>query len=514
MKRFLCFLLTAVMMCTALLIPICSAETKIYYDGAYHTYTGNLFKLKVNGKVLDCSVPPIVFHDYSVVPARDVFEHLGATVLWDGENEKVTVHYDGTRVILYINKTRVYKNNKLETLPIAPKIINGKTMIPVRYVAESLGFDVDFDSKTDTISIVTDGKTVTEPEPQKPVEPEVQAPTYDIKLNSFSHTVEDGSVTVKLNLSKSGATYSSFTLTGPDRIAVDIQNTNMGSGIKNTTVSSDIVTAIRFGLHETGTRVVFDLTGAQTYRVSRSGKVLTVVIGNSTVSGTNTETGTNTDKDTETGTTTTPVAPEIVIKPSRSITIDPGHGGNDPGAIYTEVDEEGQPTGKVWRETDINLAVSLKVRDILKKHGVRVVMTRTTEETVVRRDRPELANEEETALFISIHTNSVDGNPDAKGIETWGSLKLTTDVGGITDKIFAQNVQEAVIDATGAKDRGIKDSETLTVLVYSAMPSILIEVGFITNEAERENMFDDDYRDQLAEGIAEGILKTFEDMGV
>lgn len=497
MKRVLCFLLTVVMACTMLGALTVSAASEIYYDGTWHTYTGNLFKLKVNGKTLDCSVPPIVFHDYSVVPARDVFEHLGAEVLWDGANEKVTVNYQNTKIVLYINNTAVYKNSKVESMPIAPKIINGKTMIPVRYVAESLGFDVGFDSKTDTISITTKKTTTTTPTPT----PTPEAPVYTVKLQSYSYKETDEGFTAKLTLSSSKVTYSSFALKEPDRVVVDIKSTNMAGSIKNAEFTSGMVAGIRFGLNNEGLRVVFDLSAAQEYKVSRSGKVLTVTIGDTTAVPEEPE---------ETPTVTTPTEPEevIEIEPSRSITIDAGHGGSDPGAIYTDED------GTIWRETDINLGVALKVRDILEDHGVRVVMTRTTEKDVVRRSRPELANEEKTALFISIHTNSVAENDQANGIETWGSLETSKALAGVTDKEFARNVQSAVIDKTDARDRGIKDSVDLTVLVYSVMPSVLIEVGFITNEEERENMFSESYRNKLAEGIAEGILKTFEDMGV
>lgn len=462
-----------------------SAANKIYYDGEWHTYIGNFFKLKINNEIIDCEVPPIVFDDYSVVPARDVFEKLGANVLWNGENEQVTVNYDNTEIILYINNKTAYRQGKAEKMPIAPKLINGKTMIPVRYVSESLGFDVNFDSKTDTISIVST-KTV--------------SPTYSATLKSYSYKIADSGVSATFNLSSKDVKYSVFTLSSPDRLVIDFTDTKMGNSIKNGTLDSNIVSQIRFGQHDDALRVVFDLSGIQTYKASLSGTVFTVVVG-SVIADSNISTPNGNDN---TSSSTT----DIVIEPSRSITIDPGHGGSDPGACYTD------ENGKVWRETDINLAVSLKVRDILVNNGVRVVMTRTTEKDVVRKSRPELANSEKTALFLSIHTNSVADNETANGIETWGSLETSKPLSGVTDKTFAKNIQNAVIKSTKATDRGIKNSVELTVLKYSVMPSVLIEVGFITNENERGNMFNESYRDKLAQGIAEGVLKTFQDMGV
>ncbi len=502
MKRLLSLFLCTLLAFSVLGTVTAFAENEIFYDGAWHTYEGNFFKLKVNDKELKCAVPPIVFNDYSVVPARDVFESLGAVVSWRAEDQRVKISYKGTTILLYINERVSFKDGRSELMPIAPKIINEKTMIPARYVAESLGFDVSFDSKTDTISIKT--KTVEE---KPPVETN---DTYSATLNSYRYQEKNGLFQATFSLSKSGASYSAFSLKEPDRLAVDLKGVTMASTIRNATPEETFVTGIRFGVQTDGLRVVFDLTEAQNYNVSVSGKTLTVLIGKDAK---NQEIKEEEDEKQE-------EIEEIQIKPSRSITIDPGHGGTDPGAVYEEKPEveegetESEEKGTLWRETDINLAISLKVRDILEKNGVRVVMTRTTEKDVVRKTRPELANKEQTALFLSIHTNSVEANDKANGIETWGNLETNKALSGVTDKSFAENVQNAVIKKTKASDRGIKSSSELTVIKYSLMPSVLIEVGFITNQTERENLFNDAYRTKIAEGIAEGVLKTFADMGV
>ena len=509
MKRLLVFLSAMALMTALAIIPI-SAASEIYYDGTWHTYQGNTFGLKIDGQTLSCSVPPIVFNDYSVVPARDVFERLGARVDWLDREQKVTVVLGDTGIILYINKLTAYKNGTEYTMPIAPKIINGKTMIPVRFVAESLGYDVAFDATTDTISITTSGKTsAPDNTTNTGSTEEPPAAAAGVTLQSYKYEEKNGAFTIKLTLSGTDMEQASFALENPDRIVVDLGNVKGANSIQNAEVISEMVTGLRFGQHGAVLRLVCDLKSPQPYSVKRSGKTVTVTIGTSQTEEPEEVGGVNTEEETK--------EPEIpletieAIAPSRSITIDPGHGGTDPGAIFTEED------GTVWEEADINLAVSLKVRDILQAQGVRVVMTRTTDTYVVRKERPLLANEEQTALFLSIHTNAVEGEnkEKANGIETWGSLVTGyRPSGGVTDKILAQNIQDAVIKQTKATNRGIKDSTNLTVLVYSDMPSALVEVGFITNETERVNLFTESYRDKLAAGIAEGILKTFEAMGV
>ncbi len=496
MRRVMSFLLAMFVSITVLCTTKAGASNEIYYDGAWHTYTGNFFNLKLDGEPLECEVPPIVFNDYSVVPARDVFEKLGAEVVWNGQREQVIINYKTTKIILYINNKMAYKNGRADLMPIAPKIINGKTMIPVRYVSESIGFDVNFDSKTDTISIQT-GKT----QSVTPTPTPTPTPNLTVTLQSYKCSVAEKGVSVAFTLSQKDVKYSAFALSAPDRIVVDLTNTKMGASIRNQELDSELVTAVRIGQQTEALRIVFDLPQAQKYKVNLSGKTLTVTIG---------EGAEIVDPSPTPPATTEPEEelPPIIIEPSRSITIDPGHGGSDPGACFIEED------GTIWRETDINLAISLKVRDILKKNGVRVVMTRTTEKDVVLKSRPELANSEETALFISIHTNSVAENDVANGIETWGSLEIGRPLAGVTDKSFAENVQKAVIKQTSAHNRGIKDSVDLAVLKHSVMPSVLVEVGFITNETERNNLFNESYRNKLAQGIAQGILDTFDDMGV
>lgn len=497
MKRLLSLLMTVLMLIT--MTTGIFAGNEIFYDDEWHTYTGNFFKLKVNDKLLECEVPPIVFNDYSVVPARDVFEELGAEVLWEAKTQTVTVNYESTKIKLVINEKTATKNGKKEVMPIASKLINGKTMIPVRYVGESLGFDVGFDSDTDTVWVK---------EKQKEVGSE-----FTTTLNSYSHSRTSETVTITFDFSKT-VEYSHFLLKDPARIVLDTKNTRQGATLKNLTETKyDDVTKIRIGQQPAGVRVVIDLSEEFEYKVTKSGKKITIKIGaTETIKpAPEDEEKTPTEETTPPEEPVVPAEPVIpdppTYEPTRSVYLDAGHGGDDPGAIYTDQD------GTIWRESNINLGVTLKVKEILEANNVKVVLTREEDETVELTTRGPRANEAETALFVSIHTNSIEGSKP-HGIETWGSLELSATYAGVTDKTLAQNIQKAVIKKTGAHDRGIKDTTTLAVIRTTVMPSVLVEVGFISNTEERELMFTEEYRQKLAEGIAEGILKTLTEMGL
>lgn len=118
----------------ALLSPL----TQAYAD------RGTWMPIQVNleGKLLDMPVDPVIQGGTTLVPMRSIFESLGATIKWDSKTKTVTGTKSGTTVKLVIGKKQATTNGKTTQLEVAPKIINGSTMIPLRYVSESLGMYV------------------------------------------------------------------------------------------------------------------------------------------------------------------------------------------------------------------------------------------------------------------------------------------------------------------------------------------------------------------------------------
>lgn len=174
------------------------------------------------------------------------------------------------------------------------------------------------------------------------------------------------------------------------------------------------------------------------------------------------------------------------------ICIDPGHGGTDPGAINSGYEEKAAA-----------LAIALKVGKKLSEKGASVIYTRTKDEYPTLAQRCQLANAEKVDAFISIHLNAAY-NKTADGIETWRYEKV-----GNTTKALAEKVQAELIKATGAKDRGVKATTGLYVLRRTVAPAILIETGFISNDAEAKKLFNAEYQNKLAEAIVTGIYKVF-----
>jgi N-acetylmuramoyl-L-alanine amidase len=127
-------------------------------------------------------------------------------------------------------------------------------------------------------------------------------------------------------------------------------------------------------------------------------------------------------------------------------------------------------------------------------------MTREEDCRVELGDRASFANKRNAQVFVSIHCNASE-NHKGNGIETYH-----TEQKGLEDKLLAEMIQKAVIEQTDAFDRGIKAAD-YTVIVRTTMPAVLIEVGFLTDEVEKNMLQDKEYQQKLAKGIVDGIVR-------
>ncbi|WP_400243872.1 N-acetylmuramoyl-L-alanine amidase [Niallia sp. JL1B1071] len=198
------------------------------------------------------------------------------------------------------------------------------------------------------------------------------------------------------------------------------------------------------------------------------------------------------------------------FKKAKSVFLDPGHGGSDPGAMAGG-----------YTEASLNLTVAKKVQKLLKDRGYIVYMSRTNDKYVSLIDRAQEANELNPDIFVSIHHNSTGaGSTTASGIESYYykynpaypsviNSKNHNDPNRVMKStLLADLLQKEMINATGANNRGI-DGETLAVLRETAMPATLLEVGFINNTAERKKLVTSSYQNKTAKAIADGIETYF-----
>ena len=181
------------------------------------------------------------------------------------------------------------------------------------------------------------------------------------------------------------------------------------------------------------------------------------------------------------------------------IALDFGHGGKDPGAVDEKGDDTIYPDKFYTEESKLVRHIGLKLSAKLDENH-EIYLVRPNEDYVNLEDRTELANADEVDIFISLHANA-SANRKANGIET---LHYPGSEEGIR---LASKVQRRVIERSKATNRGIKPREDLFVLKGTNMPSILFEIGFITNNQEEQKLHNKAYQKQIIEGIYEGVQK-------
>lgn len=223
--------------------------------------------------------------------------------------------------------------------------------------------------------------------------------------------------------------------------------------------------------------------------------------------------------------------PSTKVYSIRTVVIDPGHGGKDPGAIGR----------KGLREKDVALDISKKLRNILEDSGFKVVMTRDTDNFISLRRRADISNKIKADFFISVHANAAR-NRSARGFEVFYlsdamddnaravaaaenavleledefELKhsnaldaivwdLLYDEYRIESKEMAASLCESMQRDSIGKNRGVK-SARFYVLKGVRSPSVLIEVGFISNSSEESKLRSTSFRKQIAQALAKGII--------
>lgn len=170
------------------------------------------------------------------------------------------------------------------------------------------------------------------------------------------------------------------------------------------------------------------------------------------------------------------------------VIIDPGHGGKDPGAIGL---------GGL-QEKNVILPISKQITALLEKQGVQVVMTRDSDYFVDLAPRVTIAERANADLFVSIHANAMPANrTDISGIETYYFSS--------GDRL-ARAIHSSVLQNVNIRDRGVRKAR-FYVLRKSSMPSVLVEVGFVTGNEDSSRLGTSAYQNQMAAAIANGILQ-------
>jgi N-acetylmuramoyl-L-alanine amidase len=220
--------------------------------------------------------------------------------------------------------------------------------------------------------------------------------------------------------------------------------------------------------------------------------------------------------------TATTVAANIAAQPKQHVVvIDPGHQAHSdlgrepvgPGSGIRKAKSTGGATGIATHvaEYEIALQISNNLASRLRKAGIKVVMTRTTNDVnLSNAERATLANRSKADLFVRIHGNA-SPEPSKAGVSTlypaankWGRPY------SVTSKQAALRIQRGVLSATGAQDNGLEPRGDLAGFNFAKVPSVLVECGFLSNPVEDRLLGSPHYQDKVAQGIADGVLAYLE----
>lgn len=169
-----------------------------------------------------------------------------------------------------------------------------------------------------------------------------------------------------------------------------------------------------------------------------------------------------------------------------TVILDAGHGGHDRGAAI----------GYVY-EKHLALDTARRVEDILRRNGLKVIMTRSRDIFIPLPERAAIGNRYRNALFVSLHYN-YNRSGSGAGAETYHHFA--------TGQTLASYIQAYLVRRTGMTNRGVKTANFHVLRNTTRNPAVLVECGFVSNAAERARMLTGEFRARIAEGVAQGIL--------
>jgi N-acetylmuramoyl-L-alanine amidase len=391
------------------------------------------------------------------------------------------------RTILLDNPQRLVVDligAELKSPSLAKRFTNGEEDIKVSQFDESIVRIVFTGKKSHSRDVrisTNERQLLVLGEDSKPPQDEQQSSIG--KLIAFNVLKSSPEETVFVLESKNELNYKFLKLHNPERLVVDLIDVNFDESLAAEVIpETPHVKSARFGLATLGrpvTRIVFDLKTAgllEEFKESPDKKILHIRMQ-----------GLSPDKSktaADLSTTAQKSAGERVV-------LDAGHGGYDHGAIYGGHNEK-----------DINLQIATRVQEYLKTAGIDAYMTRGEDRFVSLAERVELSNSIAPKIFVSMHANALVTNPDMHGLQTYyysgGGLKL------------AGYLHKQLLKDVGMPDQRIRKAN-FWVCKYTEAPSILLELGFMTNSDERNKLTRDSYQAELAKAIARGIIEYLEE---
>lgn len=260
-------------------------QMDLFYNGKHHAYAAKEVKIEIDGKeMVPKDMPAVIIDGRTMLPMRQIAQELGCEVNWNEAAQQIYVMRGSDIIVFTVNSKAGYENGKEFTMDVPATIVNDRTMLPVRALADALHLNIKWDDPNRTVSIQS-GDTVVKDEPTTPENGQTTAGTL---TGIQTPSAKDADQTFTIQADAPMERYEK-TFVDDQKIVLDFYGAKSSLPGEITKTNSDIVTGIRTATHENNgdsfTRVVFDLSGKKDYEVKQSAdkKNITISFGKTTV---------------------------------------------------------------------------------------------------------------------------------------------------------------------------------------------------------------------------------------
>lgn len=257
----------------------------LFYNGKHHAYAAKEVKIEIDGKAMvPKDMPAVIIDGRTMLPMRQIAQELGCEVNWNEAAKQIYVMRGSDIIVFTVDSKTGYENGKEFTMDVPATIVNDRTMLPVRALADALHLNIKWDDPNRIVSIQS-GDTVVKDEPKAP---ESGQTTTGTLTGIQTPSAKDADQTFTIQADGPMGRYEK-TFVDDQKIVLDFYGAKSSLPSEITKTNSDIVTGIRTATHENNgdsfTRVVFDLSGKKKYEVTQSAdkKNITISFGKTTV---------------------------------------------------------------------------------------------------------------------------------------------------------------------------------------------------------------------------------------
>lgn len=257
----------------------------LFYNGKHHAYAAKEVKIEIDGKAMvPKDMPAVIIDGRTMLPMRQIAQELGCEVNWNEAAKQIYVMRGSDIIVFTVDSKTGYENGKEFTMDVPATIVNDRTMLPVRALADALHLNIKWDDPNRIVSIHS-GDTVVKDEPKAPESGQITAGTL---TGIQTPSAKDADQTFTIQADAPIERYEK-TFVDDQKIVLDFYDAKSSLPGEITKTNSDIVTGIRTATHENNgdsfTRVVFDLSGKKDYEVTQSAdkKNITISFGKTTV---------------------------------------------------------------------------------------------------------------------------------------------------------------------------------------------------------------------------------------